>query len=109
MWAASRAWVSRELRPYLSIAAALVAYAILRVVFTHVVGTGGFATPGSLDHGLAAFALVMLVMRITVLVGVPLAVTYRLVHRLFRIGRSDGDVTSSASPADSTQTHEPPS
>jgi hypothetical protein len=86
----------------------LVAYGILRVVFAHVVGAGGFATPGSLDKGLAAFALVMLVMRITVLVGVPLVVTYRIVQRLFRIGRGDGDarcdVAGSASPADSTQT-----
>jgi hypothetical protein len=52
---------ARELRPHLSIVYALVAYGILRVVFAHVVGTGGFATPSSLDKGPAAFAPMMLV------------------------------------------------
>jgi hypothetical protein len=102
------AWIARELRPHLSIVYALVAYSVLRVVFVHVVGTGGFATPGSLDKGLAAFALVILVMRITVLVGVPLVVTYRIVQRLFRIGRGDPggartDDAVPAPPAGSTQ------
>lgn len=82
--------MSRELRPYRSIVSALVVYGVVRLVFAHVVGSGGFATPGSLDKGLAAFALVVLVMRITILVGVPLVVTYRIVHRLFALGR-DGD------------------
>ena len=98
VWRATWAWITRELRPHLSIAYALVAYGILRVVFTHVVGTGGFATPGSLDKGLAVFALVMLVMRITILVGVPLVVTYRIVHRLFRIGRGAPDGARTGEP-----------
>ena len=78
----ARIW--RELKPFASLAPGLVAYGILRVVFSHVVGSSGFATPeGALNTGLAAFALVMLVMRITVLVLVPLIVTYRIVRRLF--------------------------
>jgi hypothetical protein len=57
------------------------------------VGSGGFSTPGSLDKGLAAFALVMLVMRITILAGVPLVVTYRLVQRLLALaGRREDEV-----------------
>jgi hypothetical protein len=79
------AWVAarRELMPFRSLAAALIAYAILRVVYAHVVGIQGFTTDdGSLDRGLAAFALVMLVLRITILVAVPLIVTYRVIERL---------------------------
>jgi hypothetical protein len=70
----------------------LAAYGVLRVVFEHVVGTGGFATPGSLDQGLAAFAFVMVVLRLTVLVGVPMLVTYRLACRLsvYLSGRLSG-------------------
>lgn len=115
---ALRAWMSRELGPYRSIVSALVVYGVLRIVFAHVVGSGGFATPGSLDRGLAAFALVMLVMRITILVGVPLVVTYRLVHRLFALARRrDGRARPDEAPAApvatptaarSTQPTEPP-
>jgi len=79
--------IARELRPYAALAAGLLAYGILRVVFAHVAGSEGFATPaGLLDKRLAVFTLVMLVMRITVIVLVPLIVTYRIVRRLFELG-----------------------
>jgi hypothetical protein len=80
-WRASR--LGAALGPYLALVPGLVAYGVLRVVFAHVVGSQGFVTPsGSPNKALAAFALVMLVMRITVIVGVPLVVTYRLVVQL---------------------------
>jgi len=82
-----RARIWRELKPFASLVPGLVAYGILRVVFSHVVGSGGFATPeGVPSTGLAVFALVMLVMRLAVLVLVPLIVTYRIVRRLFALG-----------------------
>jgi hypothetical protein len=80
-WRRSRAW--RELKPFLSLVLPLVAYAVLRIVFARVVGTSGFLNPsGSISKGLAVFGFVVLVVRITVLVGVPLILTYRLVQRL---------------------------
>jgi len=83
--------VWRELKPYASLVPGLVAYGILRVVFAHVVGSQGFVTPsGSPGKGLVAFALVMLVTRIAVLVIVPLVITYRIVRRLFEFGRGRG-------------------
>ena len=80
-WRRSRIW--REARPFVMVALGVAAYGLLRVVFVHVVGSQGFVTPsGSPGMGLVAFAVVMLVMRITVLVAVPLIITYRVVQRL---------------------------
>lgn len=85
---ARRTRIWRELKAFMLPASGLLAYGILRVVFSHVVGSGGFATPeGVPDKGLAVFVLVMLVMRLAVLVLVPLIVTYRLVRRLFARGQ----------------------
>jgi hypothetical protein len=77
----SRIW--REVRPFVAPMVALAAYAILRELFARVLGSQGFVTPsGSPGSALVAFALFVLVMRITVLVAVPLIVTYRVVRRL---------------------------
>jgi hypothetical protein len=82
-------WIRRELRPFWVLAAGLVVYGILRLVFAGVVGGGGLVTPsGSVDGGLALLGLVMLVMRFAVLAIVPLVVTYRVVWRLFALGRA---------------------
>ena len=87
MTGARRTRIWRELRPFLAPVLSVVGYGVLRAVFLHMIGSGGFATPeGVLDRGLAGFGLVVLVMRLAVLVLVPLIVTYRLVRRLLAPG-----------------------
>ena len=78
--------IRRELKPFWMLVLGVFVYGILCIVFSRVVGSGGLVTPSSsIDNGLAVFTLVMLVMRITVLVVVPLVVTYRVVRRLFTL------------------------
>ncbi|HEX4422615.1 MAG TPA: hypothetical protein VH165_32090 [Kofleriaceae bacterium] len=73
----------RVLRPVRSLLAWLAGYAVLRAVFFHVAGGQGLLTPSqAIDRRLVVLALVLLVMRITLLVAVPLVVTYQLVMRL---------------------------
>jgi hypothetical protein len=101
-----RSVIWRELQPYASLVIGLVAYGILRVVFAHVMGSNGLVTPsGAPSKALAVFGLVMLVMRLTVLVVVPLVVTYRLVCRLFALGQRRG---GGARTDDDAPTQQPP-
>ena len=75
----------RELRPYVCPAAIVVAYLIVREVFSQLAGNRGLLTPsGGIEAWLVVLGLVTLVLRLVVLVVVPLIVVYRLIWRVVR-------------------------
>lgn len=81
----TRAWLWRRARPWLPLAAGLVLYGMVRLVFVHAVGSQGLLTPGRpVDRGLAALAFAALVLRVAVLVAVPVVIAYRLAGALLR-------------------------
>ena len=81
--ARTRVW--RELRPFVPLAAIVVAYAIVRAIYGAVAGSSGLLTPGGGVHGAAAgLALATLVLRFVALFVVPWVGVYRLVMRAAR-------------------------
>ena len=81
----TRARVWRRVRSWLSFAAGLVVYGIVRWVFLHAAGSQGLLTPGrAVDRGLAGLAFAALVLRIAVLVAVPAVIAYRIAAALLR-------------------------
>jgi hypothetical protein len=106
----SRIW--REVKPFVAPMLPVVVYAILREVFAHVAGSQGLVTPsGSPGTGLVVLAVILLVMRITMLVVVPLIVTYRVVRRLVALvsggdgAASDGGASADETPRSGSTTH----
>ncbi len=78
-----RLW--RACKPWLGLALAVLAYAILRTVFIHVADGRGMLTPANgVDRNVAILGIAMIAMRVVVLVMVPAVVVYRLVMRLAR-------------------------
>jgi hypothetical protein len=99
----SRIW--REVKPFVAPMLLVAVYAIVREVFAQVAGSQGFVTPsGSPGTGLVAFAVILLVMRITMLVAVPLIVTYRVIRRLVALVSSGGDGAATGDGASADET-----
>lgn len=96
-----RGW--RAMRPWLGLIAGLAAYAALRAVLVHAIGSQGLVTPsGAPGKAVAALALALLVMRVTVLVAVPLIATYRVVRWLLARASGPRDGASSGASAGGT-------
>lgn len=69
----------RRLRPIRDVVICLAAYALLRTLALHLLGDAGVLTPKqSVEPWRLAAAFTLLVTRLTILIGVPLVLGYRL-------------------------------